>query len=77
MRIRREWLEELIFRGEASRRFTKDPPVLPDVWLAFGEDYCRDRRARRDLLLTPHRDASAAALGYALQQRLRAERATR
>ena len=77
MRIRREWLEELIFRGEASRRFTQDSPVLPDVWLAFGEDYCRDRRARRDLLLTPHRDASAAALGYALQQRLRAERATR
>ena len=77
MLIRREWLEELIFRGEASRRFTQDSPVLPDVWLAFGEAYCRDPLVRRDLLLTPHRNASAAALGFALQQRLRAERQTR
>ena len=77
MLVRREWLEELIFRGEASRRFTQDSPVLPDVWLAFGEAYCRDPLVRRDLLLTPHRNASAAALGFALQQRLRAERQTR
>ena len=77
MQVRRDWLEELIFRGEVSRRFTQDSPVLPDVWLAFGEAYCRDPRARRDLLLTPHRDASAAQLGYAVQQRLRAERRTR
>ena len=77
MHVRRDWLEELIFRGEASRRFTQDSPVLPDVWLAFGEAYCRDPRARRDLLLTPHRNASAAQLGYALQQRLRGERRTR
>jgi subtilisin family serine protease len=77
MYVRRDWLEELIFRGEASRRFTQDSPVLPDVWLAFGEAYCRDPLARRDLLLTPHRNASAAQLGYALQQRLRGERRTR
>lgn len=37
MHVRREWLLELIYGGDASRRFTQDSPVLPDVWLEFGE----------------------------------------
>jgi hypothetical protein len=37
MHIRREWIEKLIFFGEASRRFTQDSPLLPDVWIAFAQ----------------------------------------
>jgi serine protease AprX len=74
MIIEREWLEELIFRGETARRFTQDSPVLPDVWLRFAEKLSESKLARLDLLLTPHRDASAAELCHALRQRLEADR---
>ena len=74
MLIRREWLEELIFRGEASRRFTQDSPVLPDVWLHYGEKIGRDRNYRLDLLLTPHRDATAGDLARAVRRRLMLDR---
>ena len=70
MRIQREWLEELIFRGAASRRFTQDSPVLPDVWLAYGELAELGLGERLDLLLTPHRDATSATLAFAVRQRL-------
>ena len=70
MRIQREWLEELIFRGAASRRFTQDSPVLPDVWLAYGELTERGLGQRLDLLLTPHREATAAGLAFAVRRRL-------
>ena len=72
MQIKREWLEELIFRGEASRRFTQDSPVLPDVWLHYGVQQARSPRPiRLDLLLTPHRDVTAGDLAHAVRQRLR------
>jgi serine protease AprX len=54
MRIEREWLEELIFGGEAPRRFTQDSPLLPDVWLAYGEQGSESEAT--DLLVTPYRD---------------------
>jgi hypothetical protein len=54
MRIERGWLEELIFGGEAPRRFTQDSPLLPDVWLAYGER--GNERDPTDLLVTPYRD---------------------
>lgn len=53
MQIKRAWLEELIFSGEAPRRFTQDSPVLPDVWLAYAE---AERDCTKDLLITPYRD---------------------
>jgi hypothetical protein len=53
MQIKRAWLEELIFSGEAPRRFTQDSPVLPDVWLAYAE---ADKDCTKDLLITPYRD---------------------
>ena len=76
MQLQRTWLEKLIFGGEASRRFTQDSPVLPDVWLEFGMEYTRDTRARVDLLFAPHRDASAAKLCSAIRRRLEIERGT-
>lgn len=68
MRVQREWLEELIFRGEASRRFTQDSPILPDVWVAFVVD--PPASGRVDLLFTPHRSQSTAELYLAMQARL-------
>lgn len=61
-----ERLEELIFGTERFRRFTQDSPVMPDVWIAYG----MSPRARQDLLLTPHVEASAPELGHVLRERL-------
>src|SRR5512145_1462954 len=76
MEVKRDWFEELIFRGAAARRFTQDSPVLPDVWLEFARTYCSGSPSPVDLLLTPHRDASAAELAHALRRRLSTERKT-
>ena len=61
-----ERLEELIFGTERFRRFTQDSPVMPDVWIAYGTN----PGDRLDLLLTPHVEASAPELGFALRERL-------
>lgn len=61
-----EKLEALIFGTERFRRFTQDSGVMPDVWIAYG----RNPTARLDLLLSPHVEASAPALGHALEERL-------
>lgn len=73
MQIERAWLEQLIFRAATSRRFTQDSPVLPDVWLEFGTAFSKSPASRVDLLITPHRDASASELGAALRYALREE----
>ncbi|HTU65371.1 MAG TPA: S8 family peptidase [Steroidobacteraceae bacterium] len=74
MRVERHWLRELIFHGDHVRRFTQDSAILPDVWLSAGMFYCRDPRARVDLLLTPYQDHSPSVLAAALRQRLDALR---
>ena len=30
-------LQELIYGAGPGRRFTQDSPVMPDVWLAYGQ----------------------------------------
>lgn len=59
-------LEEYVFGLPGERRFTQDSPVLPEVWLRFAAD----PKARRDLLLVPHKNSSAAELVAALGDRL-------
>jgi serine protease AprX len=59
-------LRKWIFGSSENRRFTQDSPVLPEVWLRYGEE----PDARQDLLLTPHRNSSAAQLMAALSKRL-------
>ena len=66
MQIQRAWLEELIFSGEAPRRFTQDSPVLPDVWLAFAE--AATEGDAKDLLITPYRDASPGTIVQAIRE---------
>ncbi len=75
MEIKREWLEELIFGSETSRRFTQDTPVLPDVWIRYGMAIAAGRDEAVDLLLTPHLRSTAGELFEAVRDRLRAERA--
>jgi serine protease AprX len=63
---------ERIFYGERNQehRFTQDFPILPDVWIAYGEE----PNKRIGLLLTPHTRSDASKLCTALRERLRAER---
>ena len=72
MMLTRERVEELIFGTERYRRFTQDSPVLPDVWI----EYSRDPRPPLDLLLTPRRESSPAAVSRHLRERLARERST-
>jgi serine protease AprX len=71
MRVEREWLRNVIFEADELRRYTQDSPILPEVWLTAGVEYCLDPTVRVDLLLTPHRDRTAAELGVELRTRLK------
>lgn len=64
MKVERRWLEELVFSGDAPRRFTQDSPILPDVWLEYGEN--ASLSDQQDLLLTPYRQVTPAALAGAV-----------
>jgi subtilisin family serine protease len=68
MKLQRAWLEELVFSGEVPRRFTQDSPILPDVWLAYGE--AGRIEAPLDLLLTPFRNTTPGQLALQLQDML-------
>lgn len=72
MRVEREWLRNVIFNADKLRRFTQDSPILPEVWLTAGVEYCLDKHVRVDLLLVPHKDRTAAELGVELRRRLKA-----
>ena len=74
MRVEREWLRTIVFGREGARRFTQDSPILPEVWLVGGVQYCLDRHRRIDLLLTPHRAHNPAILAMELQRRLELHR---
>ena len=57
-------LQELIYGAGPGRRFTQDSPVMPDVWLAYGQS-----PEPVDLLLTPHTGTTPGALAAELQAR--------
>jgi hypothetical protein len=70
--LAREKIEELIFGTERFRRFTQDSPILPDVWI----EYSQAPRQPLDLLLTPRRESTPAAVSRVLRERLARERNT-
>jgi hypothetical protein len=83
MRVERDWMRKLVFespedltprrgprRGERTRRYTQESPILPEVWLSGGVAFCRAPDVRVDLLLTPHKDTTAATLAAELRRRL-------
>jgi serine protease AprX len=60
-----EELQQLIYGAGPGRRFTQDSPVMPDVWLAYGQT-----ADPVDLLLTPHTGTTPGQLAAELQKRL-------
>ena len=72
MRVEREWLRRIVFGRDGTHRFTQDSPILPEVWLVGGLRFCSEPEQRIDLLLTPHRAHTPAALAEELQYRLEA-----
>ena len=72
MTLEQEQLEEVIFGPTGFRRFTQDSPVLPDVWVAYGEAPLE----AFDLLLTPTWGKPPGMLAKELSKRLREERQT-
>ena len=71
MRVERNWLRRVIFDVDDGRRYTQDSPILPDVWLSAGAEYCSDPDARVDLILTPYKDYPPSELARRLGKRLR------
>jgi hypothetical protein len=66
--MKRQQIEELFYGSpERQRRFTQDFPILPDVWIAYGENPGK----RISLLLTPHNESDAPTLARALRARLK------
>ena len=47
MKLGKKQLEEAIFGRIGFQRFTQDSPVLPDVWLAFGDEPTMERDLSR------------------------------
>lgn len=68
----RDFLKDLLYGRGPVKRFTQDSPVMPDVWLAYGEQ----PGERIDLLLTPHFQSSAGELYQQVRDRLKLERKT-
>ncbi|HEY3416922.1 MAG TPA: S8 family peptidase [Armatimonadota bacterium] len=50
MKIERLWIEQLLYAHEGTRRFIHDSPILPDVWLNYGNP----DNAIQELLITPY-----------------------
>jgi subtilisin family serine protease len=70
MKLGKKQLEEAIFGRIGFQRFTQDSPVLPEVWLKYGDEPTMER----DLLLTPTWGTPPGKLSNALAARLQAER---
>ena len=66
--MKRQEIEELFYGNpEHQRRFTQDFPILPDVWIEYGEKPGQ----RIDVLLTPHNQSDAPTVARALRARLK------
>jgi serine protease AprX len=61
--LEKDQLAPWVFGTGQLRRYTQDSPVMPDVWIAYGEG---PADARVDLLLEPNRDVGAAGLAAVL-----------
>lgn len=70
MRLNRRQLEDVIFGATGFRRFTQDSPVLPDVWVAYGDS----PDGQHDLLLTPFWGSPPGKLAKCIAERIEAER---
>ncbi|MDX6614178.1 MAG: hypothetical protein QOD75_3364 [Blastocatellia bacterium] len=69
MKLKPQQLEEVVFGKTGFRRFTQDSPILPDVWMAFGEE----PDSKQDLLLTPNWGSPPGKLSNEIAIRLQLE----
>jgi serine protease AprX len=72
MRLKHDQLEEVVFGKTGFRRFTQDSPILPDVWMAFGDQ----PESQQDLLLTPNWGSPPGKLSNDIAVRLEANQKT-
>jgi serine protease AprX len=66
MRIDSQQLQKAIFYGRGVQRYTQDSPIMPDVWIEFGER----PNERGDVLLNPYLDEPPGLLCNVLLKRL-------
>jgi hypothetical protein len=65
--MKRDQIEELFYgKPEHQRRFTQDFPILPDVWIEYGQEPGK----RVEALLTPHHESDAPTMARLLPGRL-------
>jgi subtilisin family serine protease len=64
----REFFEQLVYHS-ASRRFTQQSPVMPDVWIRFGTQPGR----QQELLMVPDWNHTTAELASAMKARIAAD----
>lgn len=62
-----ELVEHILFGPEDDRRVLQDSPLLGDVWTT----YALDAGIARDVLITPHRQATAAGVAREIPKALR------
>ena len=65
-----ELVDHILLGPADDRRVLQDSPVLGDVWLA----YAADPGSIQDLLITPHRDATAAQVAACISKVLASTR---
>ena len=65
-RIPPELVEYLLLGPADDRRVLQDSPLLGDVWAAFADD----PGSIQDLLITPHKEATAAEVAYKISSAL-------
>ncbi|HSR50024.1 MAG TPA: S8 family peptidase [Acidobacteriota bacterium] len=67
VQLNRRFMERLILGNWDVQRFTQDSPVLPDVWVRYGEEPDEPL----DLILTPEREFDSGKVVQILRERCR------
>ena len=57
-KLTREQIENLLYGGRYTPRFTQDSPILPDVWIKYAEE----PEIPHELLITPFQDPSTTSV---------------
>ncbi|MEP7236467.1 MAG: S8 family peptidase [Ferruginibacter sp.] len=71
--IDRRFIDDIIFgKSKSNNRFTQDSPVYPDVWLDYFDHVKELNTYRCDVILSPHRNTTAAELVKLLFEKLKA-----
>ena len=68
-----ELVEHILLGPAGDRRVLQDSPLLGDVWAA----YALDPGVVRDVLITPHKDSTAASVASAIPKALEIRKAER